>query len=379
MNMSEADPLEEALAKALDKESESKPKAGVRRRSDVLGDIRTVALILSLAANVWFGYLKLQEAREHAEAVTRKDVDSNVSRLLKEPDKGHEAELTLLAPYIKPEGPYSAEILSAYDTRLRALHSADEGRIIFQTLENAGPNGLTVALNANREAYAQLKDAVAGDAVYHVAVDPAGSTASGYILIRNELWNIVGGNSDIDGPDGNLVKSLFDLENSLDCARICGQDNQIYKPFLDRELDGMKSAGVSPKSFHDQLQILIEILHDSRTVAETLLPSAPCEDGAIRINGVFMPAIKAPKATYKCREASFADSYIEGADLTGLEASVQKLDFRNTVENADPYFDVSYTPGHGPAPSKYLARRMASYYMKVTDAQAKKAEFFDDK
>jgi len=372
--MSEDDPLEDSLVKALDKENEPKQRAHGAKSTQILGDIRTIALILSLAANVWLGYLKLQEARERSEAGVRKDVESNISRILTQPDKGHEAELTLLAPHVKRDGPYLAEILSAYETRLNDLHSTNEGRIIFEALGNAGPDGLVVALNANRQAYGKLLDTVSGDAVYHVTSDDLHDLPS-----NDELWEIIGGDSDIEGPNRNLVKELFDLRQSLACAKICVPGTyQVSKELFDREINRLKSSDINPRIFHDELQILVEILRDSRGVTEKLLPVAPCENDVIRVHGVFMPTLKAPASTYHCHGASFDQSYIYGADLTGLAPSVQKLDFQNTVDNADPYRYVAWSLNDTPPP-KYLTRSASKSYMNLTSGQAKWARFYDDK
>ena len=88
-----------------------------------------------------------------------------------------------------------------------------------------------------------------------------------------------------------------------------------------------------------------------------------------------MPGLVAPPKTTQCATVDFAQSYLEGADLTGLQDRIQKLDFRETIDNPDPYFGIPKLP----LPDRRLKRAGPDYYAKMTPDQKKQAMFLDDK
>ena len=81
-------------------------------------------------------------------------------------------------------------------------------------------------------------------------------------------------NGDIDGPNQSLVKSIHDLEQSLACGALCKLGtHEIYNDFFDEAAAKAKASPPPARSAHDQLQIWVEVLHDSRIAAEKLLLS----------------------------------------------------------------------------------------------------------
>ena len=358
----------DALDAALDEQRKQSP---ANSRTALLGNIQTILLIASIVANIYFGFTRVQDAKQQSEGAVRKDINAAISTLLKDSDTSHEAEIAELNGYIQGNSPYLTEILAAYDTKLEKLHSPAEARLIFQGLANGGPDALKVVLDSNRRTYAKLKDIVSGDALYHVSgADRSGSLAG--LLPSRELNPIV---SDHTPEESNgVLHSLFELETSLDCARLCiPGTSQVGDIFLHREMDRL--SGLNLATFHSDLQVAVEVLRGSRIAAQQLLPSAKCDaDGAFHLDGLLMPMLDMPKALSGCKSLTFDRSYIKDADLRSLAPSVQHIDFRRTLYLIDPYYDIPYLKNQH-IPSPYLSRLMAENYVKLTAAQTKGSSF----
>jgi hypothetical protein len=270
------------------------------------------------------------QRKERADSLTQLQTHITKLRLAKSPDEAVTA-LAGIGGFVGADPPIRTIALEALDVRLQSFPSKTEIGIIFDSLTDSGPDGLDIAVRANRRAWKVLKSSIYADIrnghSYEAPLQKELREKGG----RKETGSAAPF-AQVEDPLEPIRHQLDGLYRGVPVSRAASLDfDSALKEFEKeaKEVSDVQYYGVrgipierapGSQAFVPSLEVVLSMLSASRDAMERILPKA-APNSYVSLDECFLPGFTPAQST-KARFVSLRDAYIAGADLRALDQPI---------------------------------------------------------
>jgi chemotaxis protein histidine kinase CheA len=275
-----------------------------------------------------------EQRKERGESFTQLQAQITKLRLAKSPDEAATA-LTGVGGFMGADPPIRTIALEALDIRLQSFPSKIEIGIIFDSLTDAGPDGLDVAVRANRRAWKILKSSISaeirGGHSYTIPLtkelrQKTGNETQQVPLSAEETLELI--RRQIEGlyrgaPVSPVARHDFDFSlREFAKEAEASQDEAsaaTYYTSRSAPLVFPVARPIGNQASVPSLEVVLSMLSASRDGIERILPKA-LPGSTVSLDECFLPGFT-PTRTTQARTVSLHDAYLAGADLRSVMLS----------------------------------------------------------